>query len=197
MNPKDKSNGYEAIAPLYLDARGNSVTGTGDSIVADWARSFPKGAIVLDVGCGSGLPISQALINNGIRVYGLDASPTLVTAFRNRFPGVPIECSTVEESNFFDRSFDGIVAWGLMFLLTEESQRMLIPKMANALIPRGKLLFTSPRERCSWDDIMTGLPSLSLGYDAYRRLLGDSGLTLRDTAIDEGENFYYFAERQR
>lgn len=55
---------------------------------------------VLDLGCGTGVPISQVLIERRFKLYGLDASPTIVLAFRTRFPGVPVECADVEDSGF-------------------------------------------------------------------------------------------------
>ena len=91
--------------------------------MADWSQTLPSGARVLDLGCGTGSPISQALIERGFNVYGVDASPMMVAAFRARFPGVPVECAAVEDSDFFSRTFDGVVAWGLFFLLDVEVQR--------------------------------------------------------------------------
>jgi cyclopropane fatty-acyl-phospholipid synthase-like methyltransferase len=89
--------------------------------VAEWSQTLPSGATVLNLGCGTGVPISQALIERGFKVYGVDASPTIVAAFRARFPSVPVECAAVEDSDFFARTFDGVVAWGLFLLLDAES----------------------------------------------------------------------------
>jgi 2-polyprenyl-3-methyl-5-hydroxy-6-metoxy-1,4-benzoquinol methylase len=61
------------------------------------------GATVLDLGCGTGLPISQALIERGFNVYGVDASPTIVAVFRANFPNTPVECAAVEDSDFFGK----------------------------------------------------------------------------------------------
>jgi hypothetical protein len=40
----------------------------------------------------------------------------------------------------------------------------------------GHFLFTAPRQACSWLDGMTGLPSISLGHDAYAHELAAHGL---------------------
>jgi hypothetical protein len=120
----------------------------------------------------------------------------MVAAFRERFPGVPIEHNTVEASEFFGRTFDGVLAWGLLFLLTPEAQALVIEKVAGALNPGGRFLFTSPKEPFEWLDAMTGRPSRSLGAHTYERLLRDAGLTWVAEAEDEGENHYYFVERR-
>jgi SAM-dependent methyltransferase len=62
---------------------------------------------VLDLGCGSGLPITKVLIDEGLNVHAVDASPTLVQAFRKNFPETPVLCEAVEDPLFFERAFDG------------------------------------------------------------------------------------------
>ena len=194
-NP-DKSNGYEAVASLFIAGRGRNNSGVGASVVADWSQTLECGATILDLGCGTGVPISQVLIERGFNVDGVDASPTIVAAFRARFPAVPVECAAVEDSNLFGRTFDGVVAWGLFFLLDVEVQRRLIAKIAGVLRNEGRLLFTAPSQSCSWRDAMTGRTSISLGQEAYRKALKAEGMSLVGTHRDEGDNRYYFARKE-
>ncbi len=163
--------------------------------MADWSQMLPDGATVLDLGCGNGVPISEALIERRFNVYGVDASAKMVAAFRARFPTVPVECAAVEDSDFFRRAFDGVVAWGLFFLLDVEVQHRLIAKVAAVLPSGGRLLFTSPSQSCSWTDAMTGRTSISLGLDAYRNALEAEGMSLVGTHRDDGDNHYYFAHK--
>jgi 2-polyprenyl-3-methyl-5-hydroxy-6-metoxy-1,4-benzoquinol methylase len=188
----DKSNGYEAIAEAFSRARTVSI---GPLTVRNWAKRLQPGASILDIGCGNGVPISQALLQEGFAVHGVDASETLVAKFRMRFPETPVECNSVEESPFFHRTFDAVVAWGLMFLLTADAQRRLIAKVARALKRDGHFLFTSPGVPLSWNDGMTDLPSLSLGQEVYEQELSANGFVLSGNDEDEGENYYYFATK--
>lgn len=187
----DESNGYERIAGDYIKGRGQAVNGIGSSTARAWARTFNKGSIILDLGCGTGIPVTNILLEAGLNAYAVDASPKMVEAFRKNFPDVPVACESVERSSFFDRSFDGIIAVGLMFLLPEETQRALIPKMAAALDPGGKLLFTAPLVKVEWKDIMTEKDSRSLGAEQYRALLSASGLSIGEEFHDEGGNHYF------
>jgi SAM-dependent methyltransferase len=193
-NP-DKWNGYEEIASIFISGRGRNHGGIGASVVSDWSQMLPDGATVLDLGCGTGVPISLALIQRGFNVYGVDASPTMVTAFRARFPAVPVECAAVEESDFFGRTFDAVVAWGIFFLLDAGIQRRLVTKVAAVLPSGGRLLFTAPSQSCSWADAMTERTSISLGHEAYRNALEAEGMSLIGTERDEGGNHYYFAQK--
>jgi len=183
----DRSAGYERVAHEFIACRSN----IGARTVRDWAHTLPRGAAVLDIACGHGVPISATLLEEGLAVYAIDASPTLVEAFRARFPGVPVECCTLEASTFFGRSFDAAIAWGVMFLLTREAQKQLIAKVSSVLKPGGSFLFTAPAEECEWQDNLTGLASISLGATAYREIANDAGLRLLHEAEDEGRNHYY------
>ena len=139
----DRSNGYERIAAEFISARSPII---GVKRVRDWARALPRGAAVVDLGCGPGLPITGVLVAEGLRVYGVDAAPSFVQAFRRNLPNTAIACEAVQDSKFFDRTFDGVLAWGLMFLLSPEDQRQLIQRIADILVPGGHLLFTLPTE---------------------------------------------------
>ena len=191
---KDPSNGYEAVATEFIAVRQQS--GVGVATVRAWGRSLPQGGSILDLGCGFGVPISQALINDGFVIYGVDASSSLITEFRRRFPDVNVACEAVEDSRFFDRTFDGVIAVGLLFLLSEDSQRDLIRRVGLALNSGGRFLFTSPAQSCTWTDILTGRESLSLGADAYKAIIADARLNLVGEHSDEGDNHYYDTCRQ-
>ncbi len=190
-HPADGANGYEQYADEFISRRAASTIGV--AAVRAWARSLAPGATILDLGCGSGQPITEALYHDGFAVHGIDASPTLVAACRQRFPEMPIACEAVEASRFFERPFDGVLAVGLLFLLTEEAQRTVIRKVAAALTPGGRFLFTAPSQRCEWTDVLTGRESRSLGGEAYVAALADVGLRLLAESEDEGGNHYYDA----
>ena len=189
--PEDLSNGYEAIADQFMRHRIQSTIGL--ATIRAWAQSLPQGGAVLDVGAGPGQPLTAALIQAGFDVSAIDASPAMVSAFRQRFPGVPVKCESAEQSHFFNRTFDGILAIGLVFLLNEDSQRTLIQRMATALKPDGQLLFSAPHQLCVWNDVLTGQPSYSLGADEYRHIIANSGLILAGEYVDSGQNHYYTA----
>lgn len=191
---RDASNGYDAVAEDFIAIRDRAAIGMGT--VRRWSKSLRPAGVVLDIGCGHGSPISQALIDEGFHVYGIDASPRLIAAFRKRFPDAQAECAAIEDSQWFDRKFDGVVALGLMFLLAPDTQAAVIRRASCALAPQGQFLFTAPYQQCEWSDLLTNRRCISLGATAYRELLESEGLTLVGDAEDEGQNFYYFARKQ-
>jgi SAM-dependent methyltransferase len=190
----DRSNGYEDVAAEFLAHRSSGrSTGVGVNAVRRWARALPRGAAVIDLGCGPGIPITEVLVAEGLNVFGVDAAPSFVQAFRGNLPHTPVVCESVQDSGFFGRTFDGVLAWGLIFLLSREDQRGLIQKVADILVPGGRLLFTSPGEPVVWNDAMTGLASRSLGAVEYRKHLSAVGLSVTSEYEDEGHNHYFDA----
>jgi 2-polyprenyl-3-methyl-5-hydroxy-6-metoxy-1,4-benzoquinol methylase len=148
------------------------------------------------LGCGSGFPITEVLVAEGLNVNAVDAAPSFVQAFQRNLPNTPVACEAAEESTFFNRAFDAVIAWGLIFLLSPEEQRRLLQRIADRLVPGGRLLFTSCAEPCLWNDAMTGLESRSLGAEEYRRQLLAVGLAVTSEYDDEGRNHYFDVFKQ-
>jgi 2-polyprenyl-3-methyl-5-hydroxy-6-metoxy-1,4-benzoquinol methylase len=184
----DKSNGYDQHAETFMRIRNRRI---GPSTVLEWSRSLPPGCSILDLGCGNGVPISEPLIEAGFRIFGVDASPNMIETFRQRFPNAESECAAAEEIAFSGRTFDAVLAWGLLFLLHPDQQRAVIQKAASVLKPGGSFLFTASREPHRWNDSLTGQESISLGEEAYHQLLNSNGLTVTGHATDEGDNYYF------
>lgn len=185
----DPSNGYDAVADEFRRRR--RAARIGVDTVRRWAKELPTGANVLDLGCGAGVPVTQTLIEEGLVAYGVDASARMIEAFRESFPQAGAACERVEDSDFFRRPFDGVIAWGLLFLLPEENQRRLIQRVADVLVSGGRFLFTAPHVACTWTDVLTERISLSLGMTVYQQIAREAGLAWLGSEWDEGENHYY------
>lgn len=151
-NGPDRSNGYEAVSEKFMALRSN----VGVHTVRVWSRRLRPRVAILDLGCGHGVPISQALIEDGFVLFGVDASQRLVEEYRRRFPHAEVAHEAVEDSTFFNRTFDAVIAIGLMFLLPPDVQETLIHRVAAVLHPGGRFLFSSPERRCTWTDVLTG-----------------------------------------
>jgi 2-polyprenyl-3-methyl-5-hydroxy-6-metoxy-1,4-benzoquinol methylase len=186
----DHSAGWDAVAEQFMAIRSM----VGANLVRSWAKSsLPSSAAILDIGCGSGVPIARTLVEDGFSVWGIDASPALIAACRRHLPDMPAACEPAQHSAFFDRTYVGVVSIGLVFLLAPVDQQQLLGTVASVLEPGGRFLFSAPRERCEWKDTLTGRTSTSLGADAYAGHLATAGLDLLQCHSDEGGNHYYEA----
>lgn len=182
------------MAQVYIEhSRGSRV---GVATIRSWTQSLPAGAAILDLGCGPGGPRSEALLRDGFTLYGVDASPTLAKAYQKHLSTAQVACEPAEDSSYFGRTFEGVLAWGLIFLLPAETQYDVILRVARAMSAPGRFLFTAPAQACTWNDLTTGRPSRSLGASRYIALLAEAGLAIGAQYRDEGENHYYDAFKE-
>lgn len=187
------ASAYEAHAHEFLAARDGSPIGA--EIVGHWARSLPAGTEVIEIACGGGYPITRALVEAGLKLWAIDASPTLLETFRLRFPAIPTQCSSALECDYFGRKFGAAVSIGLIFLLEEAQQMALLHRVGEILLPNGRFLFTAPIETGTWRDLATGHRCRSLGEARYVQALESAGFRVVGTHVDQGQNNYYAVQK--
>jgi SAM-dependent methyltransferase len=189
---------YDLIAEWYAAGRTDQ---TGVPEVTTLVQSLPPGARVLDVGCGNGIPLTRLLRQLGCEVLGVDSSEKMLDRFRMNCPGVPAIHATIQSCQLEAGSFDGAVAWGVLFHLPHKDQAAAIDVVAGALKPDGLFLFTAGDSggEDGWIDgePMNGVPFRYYSFDieGYRRVLRERGLVLEDVHKDAGDNTYYLARR--
>ena len=187
---------YDLIAEWYASERDDQ---TGVPEVSALASSIPRGALLLDVGCGNGIPISRALLSEGRRVVGLDSSSAMLARYKQNCPEAFAVRGIVESCPFADEVFDAAVAWGVMFHLNPEDAIRAIANISRILKRGAPLLFTSGDEDCldAKEGTMNGVTFRYFSFNAhsYRRILSDYRFTMVDIHADSGKNTYYLARK--
>ncbi|TCH97429.1 class I SAM-dependent methyltransferase [Roseococcus sp. SYP-B2431] len=107
-----------------------------------FAALIPPGGEVLDLGCGSGEPIARHLEQSGLRVTGVDSSPSMIELCRTRFPGRDWHVADMR-GLALGRRFDGILAWDSFFHLDQEDQRRIFPRFRDHAAAGAALMYTS------------------------------------------------------
>lgn len=98
-----------------------------------------RGAAVLDVGCGCGMPIMDYLIGRGFQLTGLDASVRMLVLARAVAPDATLiqgDVRTAEPGS----TFDAIVAWDSIFHIPRGDHSAIFNKFRSWLKPGGRLL---------------------------------------------------------
>jgi SAM-dependent methyltransferase len=184
----DKSQGWNSVANHLIEDRAQYAIGA--HVIQQWSEQLPEGSQVLELGCGAGFPVSSTLLSRHT-LYAVEPAPILAKAFTKTFPKVILDLAPAEESTWFERNFDGIVAIGVFFLLNIDIQLRLLERCAHTLYVGGRLLFSAPWQCCYFHDSLTNRISCSLGREAYVEELGLLGLKLDREFYDEGENNYF------
>ncbi len=141
-----------------------------------FADGLPAGGTVLDIGCGSGVPVAERLIARGLKITGIDSSPSLIGLCRERFPAAEWQVADMRALDL-DRRFDGLIAWHSFFHLAPDDQRAMFPVFARHAKPGALLVFTSGSEEGVRIGEWEGEPlyHASLAPDEYSALLRSSG----------------------
>ena len=144
------------------------------------------GARVLDLGCGSGVPVALHLVQHGLRVTGVDTSPTLIALCRQRMPEHEWIIAEMQAVALPQR-FDGLLSWDSFFHLTPDHQRTMFTVFAAHAAPGAFLLFNTGPEQGESLGSYHGEPlyHASLDPEEYQRLLDQSGFALVAHTVED------------
>lgn len=102
------------------------------------------GGKVLDLGCGSGRPVAQHMVERGLRVSGIDSSPSMISFCRERLPDEEWILADMRQLAL-GRRFDGILAWDSFFHLDHDDQRRMFPIFGDHASHGAVLMFNGAR----------------------------------------------------
>ena len=144
------------------------------------------GARVLDLGCGSGMPVAFHLVQHGLRVTGVDTSPTLIALCRQRMPEHEWIMAEMQALALPQR-FDGLLSWDSFFHLTPEHQRTMFTVFAAHAAPGAFLMFNTGPEQGESLGNYQGEPlyHASLDPEEYQQLLDQSGFALVTHTVED------------
>jgi ubiquinone/menaquinone biosynthesis C-methylase UbiE len=189
---------YDLIADWYWTDRGRTV-GVTEALAV--AATFRVGSRILDLGCGNGVPITEALVKADCRIIGLDSSTGMLAHFRDNLSGIPVVRGDARQCPFVNGGFDAAVSWGMMFHLPRGDQAAVFASVSRVLKPGAPFLFTGAEIDDADDGGITGtMNGVTFHYYAvpsYRTLLAAHGFTLVDVHDDPGVSTYFLAHKSR
>jgi SAM-dependent methyltransferase len=136
-------NGWDNSAQAWIDSIGER---------GDWGRQHVLDPVMLarvangrfgnalDVGCGEGR-FCRMLKSAGVRATGIDPTPAMLEAARQRDPDGDYRLGNAESLEFGDASFDLVVSY--ITLVDIPDFRTAIREMARVLRPGGSLLMAN------------------------------------------------------
>lgn len=175
----------------------------GSLMEQSWLDRFralmPPNGSVLDIGCGSAVPIARYLIETGHSVTGVDASATFIGLCRDRYPAQEWLLADMR-TLALARAFDGILAWDSFFHLTPDDQRKMFPVFRQHAAVGAALMFTSGPAHGEAIGDFEGEPLYhgSLDPAEYRSLLDRHGFQVTAHVVEDtncGRHTIWLAQR--
>jgi ubiquinone/menaquinone biosynthesis C-methylase UbiE len=186
-----------------------------DRCAADYDKSCPrvappelnilisrlaKGAAVLDIGCGSGVPIASTLADS-FSLTGVDISSGMIERARANVPGTKFIGGDIMSVELPPSSFDAAVAFYSIFHIPREEHAKLFKRIYGWLRTSGYLLATlSFSDDSSYTDEYLGSTMYWSNYSltVYKDLLVEAGFSLLNiSAVGGGYEDPSFSPKER
>lgn len=173
--------GYDVLSLRYDEATG------ADSKYRTWIDELlarlASGSRVLDVGCGSGVPVARELAAAGHHVTGVDISEVQIRRARELVPDGEFINTDATSLDFPAESFDAVVSLYALIHLPQDEQQQLLHKIATWLRPGGWFLCTTGQH--AWtgvdEDWLDGGAPMWWSHtdaDTNRTWIAQAGLTI-------------------
>ena len=205
-------DGYNTIAKLYTSARDLNQP---DALLLDeLIEKLPPNAVVLDAGCGGGIPVSQKLSQH-VKVIGVDFSESQLAIARQNIPNAEFQLADISQLDFPDATFDAIACYYAIFHLPREEHPSILANFHRLLKPNGYLLIslgTSGGVGIEEDWLGGGAAMYWSNYDTetniqmvrdaefdiiWHRLIAETLIEEGDDPEEAGHHLFIFAQKKQ
>lgn len=127
-------------------------------------RNLRPPAKFLDLGCGTGRPIAEFLLQHHFMVTGVDEAEDLLALATSRLPQGRWVHAQMEQFEP-DESYDGAVMWDSLFHVPREHHEPILRKVLGSLLPGARAMLTiGGSDHSAFTDTMYGQ---SFFYDSH------------------------------
>ncbi|OLQ94577.1 methyltransferase [Vibrio ponticus] len=164
MSASFKAN-YDAIASQWLAVR-THLASIDQAMFERFVALLPSEAKLLDLGCGSGEPISKLLSKYGFNITGVDRSHKLLKHAQSILPQHQWLQAELEEFKPSEH-YHGVVIWDSMFHLPREQHLSLLKKAYHCLNSGGAAIISSGGSEKSIPAFVDTMFEQPFYYDAF------------------------------
>lgn len=131
--------GYNKVAEDYSSERDQF---KNNKYLRKLVELLKPGATILDIGCGSGVPIDKYLIAKGIKVIGIDISKKQIELAKRNVPGATFEVKDMSILRENEYQVDAVLSFYAIFHTPREKHEELF-RQINSFLPTGGLILVS------------------------------------------------------
>jgi ubiquinone/menaquinone biosynthesis C-methylase UbiE len=193
MDPKQiVADGYDHIAEQHEEWASGVRVEERAKFTSLLLEKLPKGAELLELGCGSGIPTTQQLAEKFV-VTGVDISARQIELAQKRIPSAKFIHKDMTKLDFPDDSFAAVTAFYSIIHVPRQEQAELLCKIASWLRPGGLLVATmgAHSTEAYFNDNWLGMPMYWSNFDSEtnRRLVKEAGLDIISAVEETADEF--------
>jgi ubiquinone/menaquinone biosynthesis C-methylase UbiE len=202
------ARGYDKVAPRYFELVEHEPAGLRQHYAHMLMGTFPKGATLLELGCGSGIPATELLARH-FRVTGVDLSGRQIESARTQVPNATFLQGDMAALDFPAATFDVVTAFYSIIHLPRAEHPVLLGNVATWLKSGGYLVATMGIScvETGMEADWLGVPMFWSSYDSStnKRPVQNAGLELveaeeitTESALEEDqpETFFWVVARK-
>jgi ubiquinone/menaquinone biosynthesis C-methylase UbiE len=180
--------GYNQCAKDYLD---NRDLFKNLKYLDGLISKLSPGSKILDLGCGSGIPIDKYLLEKDFEVTGVDISEEQINLAKKNLPKGDFFVGDMSEIDFPASSFNAVVSFYAIFHLPKEEHLSVLKNIFNILKPGGYLLITMGSN--DWEGTEKDFHGVKMFWSHYGReknleLVKSAGFNILNEEIDTSGN---------
>ncbi len=195
-------NGYDRIASKYLEKRRSDSPDI--QILHRFTERLSEGAVILDAGCGSGVPVTLQLTAR-FNVTGVDFSISQLKLAKELVHSADFVCQDLTAMGFAESSFDAICSYYSIIHIPRNYHAQIFADFYRLLSPGGIALFCLGADDLEDDiqDDYCGTKMYWSHYDAATnlRMMKNTGFLelwseiIPDIAFGDGKHLFVLAEK--
>ena len=178
---------YDNIADWYLEWT-ESQRSPRESYIDKLLKNVPVSPRILELGCGSGVPITRMLLDRGAQVVANDLSSKQISMAKQRCLEATFVPGDMTALTFEDGSFDGVVSFYAIFHLPRAEQKGMLAKILSWMKPGGVFvlnLATVDEEEIHGEMMGNGMFWSSYNVEDSKAIVRDVGFEVLEAEVLE------------
>lgn len=205
--PYNAEKTFESFSKIYIVERENEYNNL-DQLEYIKSKMYPlTGKKLLELGCGSGVPVLQFFNEAGATVSGIDLSHNMIEAAKHNIPAGNFTQANITQYSLNDESYDIIIAFYSLFHLPLKDQFSTFEKIFHALKSGGMTYFTLLSKAHTQQDEFSGILNFMdhdifyahttpEKYQQQLEKIGFKGVTLEEKTIGHEVCLWVSANKQ-
>ncbi|MGY5873227.1 MAG: methyltransferase domain-containing protein [Candidatus Thorarchaeota archaeon] len=140
--------GYDKIASKYYQDRDLF---KNKREIDDFVAHLPEDAVVLDIGCGGGIPVLKTLVEKGYTVKGIDFSEVMLEIAKKNVPEAELIHGDIMKADFEEGSLEGVISTYALIHIHRNHHPALYLKIYKWLKQDGVMLVSTSKEETHED----------------------------------------------